>query len=914
MNLSSPDFNEIINLVERFYTPGIQSVEINRFYAEWSYCVASVIETISSNTSVIKPKNKDTISYILNEKTAILCLEFCQMLVEDIAGNHNMEAIQCIHVNDKLNENVNILNALLNHCFQTLYPISYSDVLLEHVFKTYGSWVVYFRRSKDIPDFLLSVTLFIFDYIKERKDESLFHIAINEVVEIIDRLPSFYSSDLRIHLTKTLVHLGEPLIKGIIHKNDQISKLNNYYIYNNDDDIEELESFASDYAKISIALCECEIGKPDRLNSDEISTLFEYMLIISGFPGIPYVDNKLAMYILEFWTNYIDSFIDTASSSDISETNPIIIKVVEIFWNKSAYPPENVKSSWNFEIREAFESFRKDFWELLDMAYPLIGSSLFLTFSNNIISNLSLNTPDWVKIEASLASISCLSDTIPLTNEFDVLSQLLSSSLISRLGQIEDKDIRITCVNFIGNYDTFFETDIGQPFLFPALDYLFKSLNVTILSNTASKSIQKLCSSSRSFLSNNLDAFFNTYINLKLYEHLDNISHQRIVLSISFVVQALKNFEMRATCTDKLLTPILGELEKEFQKYSGMLQKYSGMLQNSNESPYLQISFDRLVSLLRCIANVGKGLQEPDDFSDYFEGDLKNIAEFWDKDMWNIRSRIIGVIKVFAIDRLEFQESIPVIEACCDIFKSGFSERSPGPFVFSIDTVLDFISSKALCLNTLPLIINFSNCFVTSFSVGHSKIPSYYINSLIDMFSVHIEETLNSEPEAQNAYLKLLEKIICRYMDVFLSNKNVTTIMKFSVLRLASHERFVLGASAKFWCAFILSKSEKTAPFLLNIGPCLVDVLVDKISGDATRSELDLYIDVIKQLMLKKMMISKPWFENSLLIAPNSFVDKVNITQRRKIFQQLNSLRGNKNTNYVVKEYWLSARGITDYI
>lgn len=855
-----------------------------KFHSTWPLCIPSVISTLSGNLSTVGADDISLVLQKLGERQLVFSLEFCQILVEEVQGG-KLTSINETNIKETLVTNIKVLSVLLNYSCQ----MAASTVVLEQAIETYAAWCLI-----DSGDKFSQFTMFMFSLLENGRDEHILEKGIEGIASILEKNPRFYSEDLKTRLAQILVNMGRPLIDTIIQKNNEISGTSIHYIYSEDSDIDSLESFAKDFSKLTIALCESELRHPDRLNSKEISTLFDYLLVISNFPGVPYVDHTLTMDILEFWSAYTDYFDE---SSEVAESNPIILHVIEVFWNKSAYPLE--KSGWDHDSREAFDSFRRDFWDFLEMSYHLIGSPLFLTFTSNIVGNLSSESVNWLKIEASLSCITSLADDVPTTDEYDHLFQLLSSGILSKLDQVTDMDVRMTAVGFVGAYDSFFELDRGKQFLFSALDYLFKSLTISTLAHNTSRSIQKLCSSNRSFLSSNLQDFFQTYTTLRLYEQLENIPHQRTVLAISFIIQSISDLETKASYTSKLLGLIINELELEFQKFNT----------TSDDE-----SLDRIISLLKCVASVGKGLQEPDDVPDVKPGETFEQETFWNNDGYNIRSKVIDLITIFSIQRNDLKSSAGVNEACCEIFKSGFLEKIPGPFVFNPDTILEFIKAKYSHFEIFSLIVDFSCSFVTSCAVKYSNNTSIYVNSLINMFFSTRLDILDNDPEAQTAYLKLHVLIAQQHMDTFLTNSNSPYIIQFALTSFSSQERFVLRESSRFWVTFIKANQEKVPQLLSQIGQDLVDILVKKISGDSVRSELDYYIDVIKQLMSKHSYFAKPWLEKSLVKSPSSSLEKIALSQRNRLLQQLVSLRGARETNNVIKDYWLSASGITDYM
>lgn len=96
--------------------------------------------------------------------------------------------------------------------------------------------------------------------------------------------------------------------------------------------------------------------------------------------------------------------------------------------------------------------------------------------------------------------------------------------------------------------------------------------------------------------------------------------------------------------------------------------------------------------------------------------DAQAIMDFWDMDSHGIRKRITHVIKALAIDQDPLNKQSDICKACCDIFKAGLCEVVSGPFVFPIDTILTFITSKYQQgpVSTYSPLVDLSCCVVTS--------------------------------------------------------------------------------------------------------------------------------------------------------------------------------------------------------
>lgn len=921
-NVQTHVLRKILSTLARYFT---------KFHDNWPEFIASVIATIVNNKPIADPSNLsiESLTQQLSERNTLLCLEFCQVLVEDVKST-TLEMWEEVKIDNILNKNISNLTILLRFASEILSPKAQSsNLILEHVFKTYGAWAVNHPMDTEYIKILSPVTTFIFQVLRQGATSELYLTALDEISEILNRFPLFFNKDVKAEFVYILNETGRPIVQQIEAKNAQIAQLSEVFIYDEDDDLESLERTVESFSKAAIVICEIAMGNIDSFQSVEISTLVEYLLIISNFPGFPYVDHNLTMSLLEFWGTYADTLLD--NEGQMPQGSSTIIRIIEVFWNKSTLPVPAQKAHWTKDSWEGFDSFRKDFWEFLDATYVIVGTPLFQTLVNNILEQLNNGQNNWEKVEASLSCINALSENITPQSQVEtqLISQLLQSPLLEQLSNLNNMYIKTTGVNFIGSYDSFFEESVGKPFLFPALDYLFKALSISNISTTASRSIQKLCSSCRGYLSNALSSFFDTYRNMSLYEVLNNISHERTVLAISFVIQAVTDLDVKAGYVNELINLILGQVEKVYTQYEARPP-------DSRDE-----EFKRICSLLKCLGNIGKGLQVPDEAEDIERGsDLNEISltkQYWDEDKFGIRPKLLQVMRIFAIEREGFNTSVNVCENCCAILKSGFSENLPGPFVFPIDTVLEFIKAKygvgpASCYSSL---IDLSCCFVSSYSVGSSSIPADYLNSLLDTFFLDYNVMLDSEPDGQTGKLKLLKQIFTHYLSVLLNNPKLEVMIRFALEMLKSNDRFVMREATFFWTNLISTtgceneEDERKIELILGeVGLKLTETILNEVSGACARSELEFYGEILKSLMAKRMNMARKWVEYVLVQQPSeegnegrivgdggARLRKLELGKRRMFYQQLVNLRGKRDTNKVVKQFWLAARGMeSDYV
>lgn len=93
-----------------------------------------------------------------------------------------------------------------------------------------------------------------------------------------------------------------------------------------------------------------------------------------------------------------------------------------------------------------------------------------------------------------------------------------------------------------------------------------------------------------------------------------------------------------------------------------------------------------------------------------------------------------------------------------------------------------------------------------------------------------------------------------------------------------------------------------------HLGPALARSLIYNVGGNASRSELDKLSEPLKKLVIQHPR-SKDWLEAALF--DPSFPGSEASQQDKSMFlKKILSLRGARQTNTVVKDFWMTCRGI----
>jgi hypothetical protein len=873
------------------------SVFFTRFPDSWPNCVLSLVLSIQTNSAIVSPEvtsSSDEIDLRLADDDLFLCLQFADSLIEDQSGLSQLTSAKTIKLNDGLRKNLTILAQLLHASLDTDAQGERGNVV-NKAMSTLEGWVTYFMQSRMDVSILRPFSNYLLFYLNS-PDEEIYDTCSTVVIDIFTHASTFWTPDFKDNLFNLLLKQGEAV--------EQIKEVDDERI--------------SGFAKLLIAFFE-NVRKSfflDETKSKDpkLLQLLNYIIYLSGLPGKPGVEDPIAVDCLEFWTSYVEDIEDM----DVPKENhrEIVQHVINSYFPKIMFPPNNQYESWNPENKEAFMSFRRDFTDFMEYAYPIVGLELFGYLVENVYNTLNeavdnnggrdYNRLNWEALEGSLYCLNGFAETIEDSDEaYTRVKALFSTSLLDDLPMANNTKVRQTAVNLLGSLDSFFEREDGKPYLSQALEYLFKSLRVSSMSLTASKSIQKLCASSRSSLIHLLPELMEVYKSLSLFSGLHSTAHDRTVNAIACIIQALPDLQQKAQYVDQLVGMIIQQIERVLNNPDEQMIEWCGVL-------------------LHSLATVGKGLQIPEDVPNVSSEEAQTIMDFWDMDSYNIRKRITHVIKALAIDQDPLNKQSDICKACCDIFKAGLCEVVSGPFVFPIDTILTFITAKYQQgpLSTYSPLVDLSCCVVTSPPVekSSSEVSAKYVNVLLECFFGHHIET-NQEPDVQSGQLKFLTQVCQHKFTLFATHPHVDVMAQFATHMLSSNDSFVLRGACQFWCKFINNTSsgdpsikERQDMIFQVVGPQIVATLSEKISGGAIRSDLEYYSDVVKRIIFKYPMVSKPWFLTHIVEHPISgSLARRDEKFRRDVVTRLFNLRGARETATVIKEFWLSCRGITNY-
>ncbi|RYO84260.1 hypothetical protein DL764_009357 [Monosporascus ibericus] len=328
-------------------------------------------------------------------------------------------------------------------------------------------------------------------------------------------------------------------------------------------------------------------------------------------------------------------------------------------------------------------------------------------------------------------------------------------------------------------------------------------------------------------------------------------------------------------------------------------------------TPVTSVEVSVLVAIraLRCLCSIAKGLQGLSESADDLDPgeEARPVSSFPGVAQMHIDIMLKDV----------FSAQSEVVEVLCSILRAGFSETEPGPFVFPPEMVTAFITST--WHNRIPAVVNTASAFLSSLHHGKQK---QHVSQALTRLLPWVLELLSQlpnpddEPELTQYCIEFLQRAMIRRPDIFMSQSSdsLEFVFTLALKLLDGNEPLPKAAAAEFWAAFIPLKSENQDTqaaidsAIVQLGPAISRSLVQSVGGKAARSQLDKLSDPLKRLVVQHPD-ARHWLEDALN-DPSFPGEKATRSDKTMFLKKVLSLRGQRGTNQVVKDFWLASRGL----
>ncbi|KAK6349593.1 hypothetical protein TWF696_005877 [Orbilia brochopaga] len=872
-----------------------------RFSNLWQHCVRHLVCRFAGVTTGVQQDNLHvlpptaTLLAQLGNVPKTVIVGFTRTLIEEV-GRIDSKNSKGYHYHEGMNLNTpdaaSVVMTVLTEPGSPLNHLTVEQVtLVEEALKCYQAWATYStREAGQALQLFQPITRVTFEWLESPQ---IYRVSSETVSEMLINGFYFYTAEDNHFLAERITGAwGQAKFSQIVPKE------------HDDYDSEETDAFAH----MLVAFAESNLkGLVLTADSPTSQTIFEMLHGLLRLPGYPVADEDVSNLEFEFWSSLTEFMTDQPYEDGAPRPHwwgicrSQLLRAVQEYWVKIRIPPPDVLAEWFKDDKDGFQSYRKDFADLLETAYPVLQAELFAELVQHALNQVNTPQPDWQEVESCLFCINALSDSLTTEPaEYSYLSALFQSPLFSILANPESSELsrtKLTAISVIGSYSEYFEEHTE---LLPgALNFLFSSLTIPKLINQASKSINSLCSSCRTKLVSELPAFIQHYQIFASRHPSESLGRERVLGALGCLIQALEREEDKASALEPLLTSVSNDFIACKQLLSAR---------------YDDEAKERALLALRCLVSLGKSLQEPEEgpiVIDETNGSQKPRT-IWDEGPGHglqlvLAQAIEDIAATFPKDR-------EITKEACDVFRCGFTESLPGLLVFPPRLVVDFLLSCGARSPFYDVIIGTASAFVNCISVdGYDECRRLtgYVFGLIEGL-----DGPETDPELAHNILEYANRLLSKHLHLFLEVQEavLARVLSLALASLVCKEQFPKKTACTFWTNLITTASEGDEQrvvemILQQTGEALAKNLVMAIGGGAARSELDNVTEPLKRMVFKQLQARK-WLEQSMFSNGEGFPSgKVTAEDKGMFLKKLFTLRGGRGTNQLVKEFWLACRG-----
>ena len=509
--------------------------------------------------------------------------------------------------------------------------------------------------SKDLESFT-SVTPLL---LRTLVDETLFEVTVEFFADVLAIFPAFFDSAIYASLA------------SIFTSSTATASLSALKAGEGDEE-------AHDLSRLLFAYGDAAVQDLARNTHDhQLQHVLVHLLDLLDARGYDEENLQICSEAIEFWQTYTEFATDSLFTAgekrepwmDVAKEH--IATALQHSWSKIRSPNPEIVASWDSEIRAGFRALRQDFIDLVQASFTLLGLAAFEYFAQLALESLSGRS--WCDLEAALFGLNALSDSVaenPASDE--ELSKIFRSSLFSDMmdpAVAVPLQAQATALGTITNYTSFFERQ--TEFLPTMLSFLFTFLGHPSLAFVAAKAISSTCSSCRKHLIPQISGFLQAY---EPHGQADPGVREKIVGAIAMVVQALPSDEEKISPLSTLVSFV--ERDADYC--------YDARIANQTEE-----ALSRGLCALRSLSSIGKGLQMPDEAVIDLETEC-NPSNPWILPMGQALQTRVKRILHAVTGYLSFDNTI--IEAACQVLRTGYKETAPGLFVLPPEVTVDFVA------------------------------------------------------------------------------------------------------------------------------------------------------------------------------------------------------------------------------
>lgn len=561
--------------------------------------------------------------------------------------------------------------------------------------------------------------------------------------------------------------------------------------------------------------------------------LLEQLCGLLTVKAYPVVEDRIFVPAVEFWSTVIETVAeevfsdeDKGESQSANDLKRYASKAVESAFSRITFPSPDVFSEWDSADREGFIDARKDVADLLQAMLAISGRDLVARFTGLILQAMA--SYQWVDLEAAAFCLGALAECVARSPTYDELLAAVFSPDFFSMVQPGETSVpmrtRQSCVTLIEKYADYFERNTSN--LPNALNLLFSVMDDALLGGPASKSILRLCRSCRPALVSEASTFVAEYRTIATQRQVDCLANERIVGAIGAVIQAIEDEGAQVAALHQLLDILFGDAEASLL---AMSNAQAGLV---SDNPRLyrcgsrclgdvapgEIPLHAGIRVLRCLVAIGKGLQAPADVPVDLDSHAHGrTANGGSEHLESVHVRIVTVMTEL---QTAFPGSGEVVEAICSIFRVGFTETTPGAFVFPPGVVANYFTQHGLSTPRIGALVSAACTFVSSKSpqmLGWQGIMTSLMNWVIGLIHelpgtkhpaiqiphlLTILSAVDADPELSQHGIDFVCRLLVKDPGVPLQPQQRDFLISFFTFTLGvldGHEPLPKATAAEFW-------------------------------------------------------------------------------------------------------------------
>jgi hypothetical protein len=583
-------------------------------------------------------------------------------------------------------------------------------------------------------------------------------------------------------------------------------------------------------------------------------------------------EDEVAPVVLEFWSNYVSSIAEEQFMhppvDEEGEENKVpdwmegakvnVFQAVSELVQKTIYPPADVLESWDSDSKRTFKVFRVDVRDIVAEAYECLRDALTDQFIGFSLRALEAN--NWLELEAGLFGLVSIADGF--NDQVDErLCSLFDQPLLSAISGNNSVPAitRRTAVELIAALDHFFLRNTR--FLPQVLPFLLTALAQPATAQSAAKSFASLCSECRKSLTGELASFFQMYEQFLTYQTAEEFTKSKVLEGIAAIVQALDTEEEQ-----------LGGVRQLFHYVA---QDAMQAINVTKEGGDVELGQMLALTTLKCLTTIGRSLQALDeDVVDL--ASEKEQSTFWLQGPGKeIQNQIINFVNYLT---QVFPGNDEIIEAACNVLRTGFKETVPGPFVLPPSATIDFITKTTVQTPRLPYVLDTACCWLSSFK--HSPPAGFAENAQrLLQHNIGIMQALEhprNDPEISVGCIELLQNFMNSNPQILIQQQSeiLSGMFGFTIESVKSPEVLPKRAAAKLWkdifelASNTHTQHQSTAQDIINhFGPSITLALVSNVCGEVDQTSLD-HIVVPLRFLIKSDKNARTYINNALGAQP----------------------------------------------